>query len=102
MTTLTPVAQRFETFFKPTRPGVATCRAENSRGSNFEEAKVFIMDLDKAFLVWGIEFGNVIAADDSVTLACAASKYTFKHVFWYRNNEPLLTSHGKIHIFKIN
>lgn len=90
------MAQKFELTFTPTRPGIATCRARNSEGSDESQAQVLIGDLDKPLQTWGVD-EDPIAAGDPLTLTCGALVYTYAaELHWYLHGIPVESTDGNL------
>lgn len=70
--------------FKPEQSGLITCAAENAIGNAEIVRKVYLFDLEAEVTAWSLSQKPALT-NETVSIFCGASKFTFINVNWYHN-----------------
>lgn len=71
------------TFGTTSKSGFFVGSAYNQYGSGDFTGKVFVSDLDKAFDIIGKKDFHFV--EDNVSVTCAAAKYKYTEINWYKD-----------------
>lgn len=87
----TTLAQISRLSLSPDTPGLITCTATNSEGTDTSEAYIIISDLREALEYSGIDNDeNIASVGDPAKIHCAALAYNFTgDLAWFHNNKPV-------------
>lgn len=87
----TTLAQISKLSLTPSEPGLVTCTATNSEGTDHSEAYIIISDLHEALEISGIDDDeNRASIGDPAKIHCAALAYNFTgDLAWFHDNMPV-------------
>lgn len=94
----TTLAQTSKLNLTPDEPGLITCTATNSEGTDNSEAYIIVSDLKEALEISGIDNDkNRASVGDPAKINCAALAYNFTgDLAWFHNNMPVRSTENVI------